>query len=116
LINPQGCSFVLNSNRETKATLTHFYMASGFLCNSILRSQGTRFAMFYVAETARTFAQTPASVWQDPSSSRQLWKAIEPSAANETPNAIPSKLVRRLFKVRVYRIALTDEESYHELP
>jgi hypothetical protein len=24
--------------------------------------------------------------------------------------------VRRLFKVRVYAIVLTDEESYHELP
>jgi hypothetical protein len=71
LIYPQGCSFVLISNRETKATLTRFYMASGFLCNSILRSQGTRFATFYVAGILllvlcrgdrENFAQTPASV------------------------------------------------------
>jgi hypothetical protein len=96
LIYPQGCSFVLIWNRETKATLPRFYMASGFLCNSILRSQGNRFATFYVAGILllvlchgdrENFAQTPASVWQDPSS-RQLRKAIEPSAAaNETPNA-----------------------------
>jgi hypothetical protein len=96
LIDPQGCSFVLIPNRETKATLTRFYMASGFLCNSILRSQGNRFATFYVAGILllvlcrgdrENFAQTPASVRQHPSS-RQLRKAIEPSAAaNETPNA-----------------------------
>jgi hypothetical protein len=42
----QGCSFVLIWNRKTKATLTRFYMTSGFLCNLILRSQGNRFATF----------------------------------------------------------------------